>query len=71
MFVRTARGSNYELQTQLLIARRLGYSAQQRIDKAEQLSHEIGQMLSGLDTYLRPPNPASLKTENGQRRTEN
>ena len=71
MFVRTARGSNYELQTQLHIAKCLGYSDEEKIDQAEQLSHEIGQMLSGLDTYLRPPNSSGVRPENGQRRTEN
>lgn len=51
-FVTIARGSNCELQTQLVIAGRLGFSASDKIDAAEALSHEVGQMLSGLSKYL-------------------
>jgi four helix bundle protein len=70
-FVRVSRGSNCELQTQLLIAKRLGYSKTESITGAEKLSHEVGQMLSGLDNYLRLKPASAAKTENGQRRTEN
>jgi len=51
-FVKLARGSNCELQTQLLIARRLRFGDEQRNENAEVLSHEIGKMLSGLSQYL-------------------
>ena len=51
-FVTIARGSNYELQTQLVIAGRLGLSDTEKINAAEVLSHEVGQMLSGLSKYL-------------------
>jgi four helix bundle protein len=51
-FVMIARGSNCELQTQLVIAARLGFASPQKIDDAEVLSHEVGQMLSGLATFL-------------------
>lgn len=51
-FVSIARGSNCELQTQLLIAARLGFAPKQRVDEVEVVSNEIGQMLSGLSKYL-------------------
>jgi four helix bundle protein len=51
-FVLIARGSNCELQTQFTISRRLNFGKQQKIDEAEAISHEIGQMLSGLAKYL-------------------
>jgi four helix bundle protein len=40
-----ARGSNFELQTQLEIARALKIGNPKLIDEAEGLSHEVGKML--------------------------
>jgi four helix bundle protein len=40
-----ARGSKCELQTQLEIARGLGFGDPGRIDQAEDLAHEIGKMI--------------------------
>lgn len=57
-FVAIARGSNCELQTQLVIAGRLGFIDVERIEAAENLAHEIGQMLSGLSKYLSSSRPA-------------
>jgi four helix bundle protein len=51
-FVTIARGSNYELQTQITIASRLGLGDVEKITTAEALSQEVGQMLSGLSKYL-------------------
>jgi four helix bundle protein len=51
-FVTVARGSNCELQTQITIAARLGFAGTEKIEAAEALSHEVGQMLSGLSKYL-------------------
>jgi four helix bundle protein len=62
-FVSIARGSNCELQTQLLIANRLGLAEEHRIGEIEMLSHEVGQMLSGLSKYLSQP-PKGRQTEN-------
>jgi four helix bundle protein len=71
-FVKIAKGSNCELQTQLLLAGRLRYAPQNQIDGLESMTHEIGQMLSGLSKYLEaPPKPKAKQTENGQLRTEN
>lgn len=54
-FVTLARGSNNELQTQLVIAERLGFASESDIRQVDALSHEIGQMLSGLSKYLSTP----------------
>ena len=51
-FVEMAQGSNAELQTQLIISRRLLFGDANENERAEALSHEIGRMLSGLSTYL-------------------
>jgi four helix bundle protein len=51
-FVKVAHGSNCELQTQLVIARRLNFGDGARLEKTEALSQEIGKMLSGLSQYL-------------------
>ena len=44
-FLGIARGSNYELQTQLEIARTLKYGDLRQIEEADGLSHEVGKML--------------------------
>ena len=54
-FVKIAKGSNCELQTQLLLAGRLNYAPQDQIDGLESMTHEIGRMLSGLSNYLEAP----------------
>ncbi len=52
-FVIVARGSNFELQTQLLVARRLGYVSKEKLDQAEILALDIGRMLNGLSNFLK------------------
>jgi four helix bundle protein len=44
-FLGIARGSNFELQTQLEVARALGIGDARQIDEAEALSHEVGEMI--------------------------
>jgi four helix bundle protein len=44
-FLGVARGSNFELQTQLEIARALEFGNSKLLDEAEGLSHEVGKML--------------------------
>jgi four helix bundle protein len=44
-FLGIARGSNFELQTQLEIARELGFGKREALDQAEALSHEVGKMI--------------------------
>jgi four helix bundle protein len=47
-FLGVARGSNFELQTQIEIARRLGYGTATAIDAANALSHEVGKMIHAI-----------------------
>jgi four helix bundle protein len=47
-FLNMARGSNCEVQTQLVIATRLDLADRKQILTAESLSHEVGRMLNGL-----------------------
>lgn len=47
-FLVMARGSKYEIETQLLICNRLGYIHKEQIQKAFELSNEIGKMLNAL-----------------------
>jgi len=44
-FLGIARGSNFEVQSQLEIARALDFGNAKQIDQAESLSHEVGKML--------------------------
>lgn len=45
-FLGIAQGSNLEVQTQLEIARQLGFGSPDAIDKTEALSFEVGKMLT-------------------------
>lgn len=47
-FLSIARGSNCELQTQLIIARELELGSKEQIDAAENVSHSVGKMLFAL-----------------------
>jgi len=47
-FLGVARGSNFELQTQLEIARALGIGDSKLIDETENLSHQVGKMIYGV-----------------------
>jgi four helix bundle protein len=47
-FLGIARGSNFELQTQLEIARVLEKGDSKLIDETESLSHEVGKMIYGI-----------------------
>jgi four helix bundle protein len=60
-FVLVARGSNDELQTQLVIAERLGFCNTQQFGEASALSDEIGKMLSGLHGFLQTPRRKPLE----------
>lgn len=44
-FLGMARGSNMEVQTQLVIAGELGLGESAKLQAAESLSHEVGKML--------------------------
>ena len=47
-FLGVARGSNFELQTQLEIARALGKGDSKLLAEVESLSHEVGKMIFGV-----------------------
>ncbi len=51
-FVDIARGSSYEVHTQLLIAARLNYITADTLKQAEPMVVEIAKMLTGLSNYL-------------------
>lgn len=44
-FLGMARGSNFEIQTQLVIVGELGYGNKEKLQRAEELSTEVGKML--------------------------
>jgi len=52
-FLGIARGSNFELQTQLEIARSLKMGDPKLLDEADGLSREVGKMLFGMLESLR------------------
>jgi four helix bundle protein len=58
-FILIARGSNDELQTQLVIAERLGFGEPAALSRAMELSDETGRMLNGLYTFLQRPKGSS------------
>lgn len=64
-FIKLARGSNCELQTQLIIARELRLGDSTKCDALDALTVEIGKMLSSLAEYLtREIRSRELTTEN-------
>lgn len=54
-FLGIARGSNYEVQTQLVLTREMGFGAIDRIDLCEGLSFEVEKMLNALIASLSKP----------------
>jgi len=60
-FLGISRGSNFELQTQVEIARALEIGNPKMLDEAESLSHEVGKMLYAiLDSTKKPVPPALI-----------
>ncbi|MGA2673687.1 MAG: four helix bundle protein [Terracidiphilus sp.] len=56
-FLGVARGSNFELQTQIEIARALGFGDSKLLDEAEGLSFEVGKMISGVLNAIKDKAP--------------
>jgi four helix bundle protein len=54
-FLGLAQGSTYELQTQLLVARKLGMGSDENLNEAELLSDEVSKMLGSFIQTLRLP----------------
>ncbi len=53
-YLNIARGSKYEVETQLMISVRLGYSDEEQIRTAMTLCDEIGKMLNAMIAKLSP-----------------
>jgi len=53
-FLGLAQGSTYELQTQLLVSRRLGMGNGEALEEAESLSNEVSKMLGSFIQTLKP-----------------
>lgn len=51
-FLGHARGSNFEVQTQLVIAKELGFGAAETRQRSEQLAQEVGRMLVAMMNSL-------------------
>jgi four helix bundle protein len=56
-FLGHARGSIFEIQTQLVISKELGFGTEQTRGLAEALSSEVGRMLNAMMSKLQPTNP--------------
>jgi len=54
-FLGISRGSNFELQTQLEIARALKIGQSKLLDETESLSHEVGKMIYSIIAKLKKP----------------
>ena len=52
-FLGQARGSNSEVETQLVIARGLGFGSGQMLDQADELCNEVGRLLGATLKTLR------------------
>ena len=63
-FMSVARGSVCELQTQLEIARSLGFGTLKAIEEAERLSHEVGKMIFAFLGSLKSQPARTLSTVN-------
>ena len=55
-FLKIAKGSKSELETQLLICKEIGYLTETEIQKAMNLLSEIGKMITSLTKTLTTPN---------------
>jgi four helix bundle protein len=53
-FLGLAQGSIYELQTQLLVSKKLGMGIGETLDEAESLSNEVSKMLGSFIQTLKP-----------------
>jgi four helix bundle protein len=53
-FLGHARGSNSELETQIVISKALGFGSEQMLQTSEELCSEVGRMLCALMKSLLP-----------------
>jgi four helix bundle protein len=61
-FVQQARGSLFELQTQLTIAEALGYATPERVGTLTRRSETVARLLNGLVRYLQRPSQTNAPT---------
>ncbi len=54
LFLGHARGSNSEVETQLVISKALGFGSKQVFSKTEELCSEVGRMLGAMMKTVRP-----------------
>ena len=59
-FLGIARASNFELQTQIEIARAVGIGNPNLLNEAEGLSHDVGKMLYAILDSTKKPEPLKL-----------
>jgi len=57
LFLGHARGSSSEVETQLVIAKALGFGSSQAMNKAEELCSEVGRMLRSVMKSLNAKSP--------------
>jgi metallophosphoesterase (TIGR00282 family) len=62
-FLGHARGSCSELETQLVIAKRLGFGESRKLETTEHLCGDVGRLLGALMKSIRPQRPQSLFQE--------
>jgi four helix bundle protein len=62
-FLGIARASNFELQTQIEIARAVGIGNPKLLNEAEALSHEVGKMLYAILDSTKKPGPPQLSSD--------
>jgi four helix bundle protein len=60
LFLHHARGSLFEVETQLVIARRLGYINEQDAGRLTSQAGELARMLNGLIQALKPVKAAAV-----------
>src|SRR5271157_3153782 len=53
-FLGHARGSNSEVETQIVISKALGFGSKEMLQRTEELCSEVGRMLGGLMKSQRP-----------------
>lgn len=71
-FVLVAKGSNFELQTQLELTIKLGLASKACVDPVMHQATEVAKMLNGLSDFLiKPKMPVGQREANEERKTNN
>ena len=66
VFLGHARGSLLELETQLILANRLGYLVGENAEKLLRMVTEVGRLLNGFMSSLRTPTVPAIEVEDGK-----